>query len=204
MYMTRNHEANQWAILEAGGVVVIVTAMMSDSSNPEMQQYGCGTLMHLARNHNRTQVVIVAAGGICAIIAAMESQASYPVVQQYGCEALMHLTVNEDFRDRIDCSAGIAYVISAIEAQEPNGVAQHDDCLCLERLLAVPKKVILSWPLSSFLHMNDSSLQSTLSRLIGAALPGYFFVSHFHKLSAFFPCCFPVFLAAKCKFKQKD
>ena len=142
MYMTRNHEANQWAIVVAGGVVVIVTAMMSDSSNPELQQYGCGTLMHLARNHNGTQVAIVAAGGICAIIAAMESQASYPVVQQYGCEALMPLAVNEGFRDRIDYSVGIAYVISAIEAQEHNGVAQHDHCLCLERLLAVPRKLI--------------------------------------------------------------
>ena len=110
-------------------------------------------------------------------------------IQQYGCGALMNKAVNPDYMDRIVGRGGIVHIIiSAIEAQEPNGMAQQDCCVFLEWLLATPKEVSFMLLLSSFLLMNVPSVQSTLSKIFGAAFPGYSCVSHFYKPAAFFPC----------------
>ena len=95
-------ETNKSRIAAVGGIKLICSAMGDHIGNVQIQQCGCGALMHLARNHEGNQSKIASAGGINAIVAAMNSQTTNTEIQQFGCGALMHLAINTNQRAQIE------------------------------------------------------------------------------------------------------
>ena len=84
------NENNRVTIAEAGGITTILSAMKNHSSNANVQENSCGTLVNLALNENN-RVTISNAGGKAVIESAMRNYSSNAGVQEKGKAALCNL-----------------------------------------------------------------------------------------------------------------
>ena len=75
---------------------MILSAMMTHSSNFFVQEVCCGTIFVLSYNNDKNRVMIADAGGIAMILIAMKTHLSKAEVQEAGCRALFFLPYNND------------------------------------------------------------------------------------------------------------
>ena len=103
------NENNRVTIAEAGGIITILSAMKTHSSNATVQEYGCGVLGNLAVNNDNNKMTIAKEGGIATILTAIDTHSYNAGVLENGLAALQILFVN-------------AYIMVAIEITKAGGI----------------------------------------------------------------------------------
>jgi len=105
------------AIVDAGGLAVVVEAMSAHEAQAGVQEQGCRALQSTFGDF---EAAIAAARGIAAVVTAMKTHQGCPFVQQYGCKTLENVA-NAGFVASIMGADGICAVLTAITAHPEHG-----------------------------------------------------------------------------------
>jgi len=105
------------AIVDAGGLAVVVEAMSAHEAQAGVQEQGCRALQSTFGDF---EAGIAARRGIAAVVTAMKTHQGCPFVQQYGSKTLQNLA-NAGFVTSITGADGICAVLAAITAHPEYG-----------------------------------------------------------------------------------
>eukprot|EP01043_Picozoa_sp_COSAG02_P035161 COSAG02_NODE_2501_length_8672_cov_7.293246_6_plen_887_part_00 len=121
------------AVLDAGGIALVVKAMTEFPKCEGVQQEGCLALGRLAYSDDG-RAAALDAGGIALVVKAMTEFPKSEWVQRHGCLALGRLTYPDDVKAAILDAGGIALVVKAMTEFPKSEWVQENGCYALGRL----------------------------------------------------------------------
>jgi vacuolar protein 8 len=111
--LARGNNANQMAIVKAGGVLPIIGWV--SNSNEEAQREAAHAVLSMATNNATTQTLVARCGGISPLIALV---ASSPVLtQEYAARALWHIASSHESQQLILEEGGIPPLVAMLSAE---------------------------------------------------------------------------------------
>jgi len=111
--LARGNNANQMAIVKAGGVLPIIGWV--SNSNEEAQREAAHAVLSMATNNATTQTLVARCGGISPLIALV---ASSPVLtQEYAARALWHIASSHESQQLILEAGGISPLVAMLSAE---------------------------------------------------------------------------------------
>jgi vacuolar protein 8 len=111
--LARGNNANQMAIVKAGGVLPIIGWV--SNSNEEAQREAAHAVLSMATNNATTQTLVARCGGISPLIALV---ASSPVLtQEYAARALWHIASSHESQQLILEAGGIPPLVAMLSAE---------------------------------------------------------------------------------------
>jgi len=129
-------------IAVAGGIPVLLAAMVAQRQHAGVHEHGCCVLGNIASNEaiphlcaggNHLQVgtskntdntaAIAAAGGIPVVLVAMKAHKRHAGVQHHGCRALANLACNAKNNTAIAAAGAMSVVLVAMAAHTRHGRA---------------------------------------------------------------------------------
>ncbi|KAL7560764.1 hypothetical protein ACA910_005333 [Epithemia clementina (nom. ined.)] len=121
-------------IARTGGVLAVVRAMETHSSNSQIQVAGCQALEKLALDSDN-EVAIEQVGGVETILAAMMGHFKDAAVQEAAWAALWNLTCTNATKDMtLDTEGGMAAIVAAMKEHMECPAVQKNACGALANL----------------------------------------------------------------------
>lgn len=130
---------NNKAVVEGGGVGIILATMKNFGSNADIQKVGCDILANLApstndngndNKHGTTRMVLNDIKGVVAVIlSGMEKHESHAGVQEAGCSALCGLS--PDKKLVAAGGRGVDRILMAMKNHEADANVQEQACFAL-------------------------------------------------------------------------
>eukprot|EP00854_Cymbomonas_tetramitiformis_P009172 gene9172-10871_t len=124
---------NAAAVVEAGGIEAVISAMLKHTSNTEVQQSGCRALINISDSPDR-QLKVADEHGTRAVLEAMTAHPDNGRVQHFGCWALVNIAVHPDNKELVAEDGAIAVVINSMNMHIDNADMQHVGCWFLRNL----------------------------------------------------------------------
>jgi hypothetical protein len=132
-------------VIQCGGIVVVIDALVEHEQNEFIQELGCSTLALLASTENLVvNLCIAETNGIEIIISGLASFPSNERLQAAACKALSHLSVDQESRTLIAANGGTKLVVNAMNMNSENVDLQESACVALLNLSADADEQILA------------------------------------------------------------
>jgi hypothetical protein len=116
-----------------GGVQLVMQAMVSHATNPEIQKIGSAVLADLSLNANN-EACILREGGVRLIMRAMKQHAANPSLQETICSVFADLTKKDAILDYIAQEEGVNVIISVLHNFPTNSTIQKCGSASLQNL----------------------------------------------------------------------
>ena len=123
------------AVVEGGGVAVVVAAMRRYTADADVQHSGCGALRNLAFADAVCAQAVVDGVGVAAVVTAMRQHTVDAELQRLGCGALCNLAFGDAARGQAIVDAGsVAAVVAAMGQHTAYAELQRYGCGALRNL----------------------------------------------------------------------
>lgn len=123
------HQVNRAAIIAAGGIVAVLTAMYSHAKHPQIHHTAATeVLSSLVSDHSCTQQHTTSAfpGGITALVSVMQKYASDSEIQQWCCRILGNLASQDYFGQiAVALTGGTLTILAAMYSHYDHSKTQH-------------------------------------------------------------------------------
>lgn len=113
--------ANGSLVIQCGGIVVVIDAMVDNEKEESILESGCAILGLLSSTEDlQVNLCIAETDGIDMIISALASFPSNERIQVSACMALSHLSGDNESREMIVSQGGLMLIINAINSNREN------------------------------------------------------------------------------------
>jgi len=112
---------NQQTVIQSGGIVVVIDAMVEHEQVETIQDLGCAILAVLASTENlQVNLCIAETDGIDMIVSALAVYTDNERVKVNTCKALSHLSVDRESRLLISSQGGLLLIVDAMNKNKKN------------------------------------------------------------------------------------
>ena len=122
-------------VIQCGGIVVVIDAMVEHETVEEIQERGCSILALLSSTENlQVNLCIAETDGIDMIVSALAVFSSNQRILIDACFALSHLSVDHESRMLIASQGGLILVVNAMNSNQDNVDLLEGACSALLNL----------------------------------------------------------------------
>ena len=115
MNLSTGDAACKQAIVDAGGVAVVVAAMRHHATDAKVRRRGCCALRSLSSGDAACEQAVMDGGGVAAVVAAMGEHPTDAEVQLYGCGALINLAIGDAaYAQAVVDGGGVSALVAAM------------------------------------------------------------------------------------------
>jgi len=148
---------NESVVIQCGGIVVVIDAMVEHEQVETIQERGCSILALLSSTENlQVNLCIAETDGIDMIVSALAVFPTNQRIQVDSCKALSHLSVDHESRMLIASQGGLILVVNAMNSNQENVDLLEGACSALLNLSSDAEEQILA----------DSSVVETVVALM--------------------------------------
>jgi hypothetical protein len=145
-------------VIQCGGIVVVIDAMVEHEQNELIQEKGCGILALLSSTENlQVNLSIAETDGIDMIVSALAVFSTNDQIQVDACKALSHLSVDQESRMLISSQGGLILLVNAMNSHRENVHLLEGACSALLNLSSDAEEQVIM----------DSNIVETVVDLMG-------------------------------------
>ena len=136
---------NEALVIQCGGIVVVIDAMVEHEQCEPIQERGCAILALLSSTENlQVNLCIAETDGIDLIVSALAVFPTNHRIQVDACKALSHLSVDHESRMLIASQGGLMLIVNAVESNQDNVDLLEGACAALLNLSSDAEEQVLS------------------------------------------------------------
>ena len=136
---------NETVVIQSGGIVVAIDAMVEHEGEESVQERGCAILAVLASTENlEVNLCIAETDGIDMIVSALAIFSANKRIQVDACKALSHLSVDHESRMLIASQGGLILIVNAMNSNLDNVDLLEGACSALLNLSSDAEEQVLS------------------------------------------------------------
>jgi len=132
-------------VIQCGGIVVVIDAMVEHEQSESMQERGCAILALLSSTENlQVNLCIAETDGIDMIVSALAIFPTNQRIQVDACKALSHLSVDHESRMLIASQGGLILIVNAMNSNQDNVDLLEGACSALLNLSSDAEEQVLA------------------------------------------------------------
>lgn len=136
---------NERMVIESGGIVVVIDAMVEHEQHECIQDKGCSILALLSSTENlQVNLCIADTDGIDMIVSALAVFSTNQRIQVDACRTLAHLSVDQESRMLIASQGGLILVVNAMSSNRGNVELLEAACTALLNLSSDAEEQVIA------------------------------------------------------------
>lgn len=136
---------NEGMVIESGGIVAVIDAMVEHEQEECIQEKGCSILALLSSTENlQVNLCIADTDGIDMIVSALAVFSTNQRIQVDACRTLAHLSVDQESRMLIASQGGLILVVNAMSSNQDNVELLEAACTALLNLSSDAEEQVIA------------------------------------------------------------